>query len=619
MILKRQSIILAILIWYNNTIENSKFMIQIPSPQTPPEFSQPSLPQAVRFFSPKQKKILIIASVIFLAVLVLSSAVFYFWLTSFKKSLIDFNISGPNQISSGEAGTYIISYWNNTNQILQNATLVLRYPQGAVVGDNKIVQNIDLSSIGIGGGGKQEITLAFVGPDKSIQKLEAILSYKPQNTTSTFKNEASKEVAINGSALSIDFKTPETTLPSVRSVYVIHYKNNTEYVFQNVSIEATYPNEFNFVSSDQTPAKNNDTWNLGDLNPNEEGNITILGILRNVQNANFELAIGVVKNNRFYKFSQNSSRINLTALPLKIDISVNGQSNLAVNPGDNLQFKIHYENGAGIALSDVILKAKLDGLMYDFSSLKTSSYFNGVSNTITWNAGNWPDFKSLSPNSSGDVEFRINVKPQYIIKTFRDKNFLLQVSAVMETPTVPPALSVKSLSVVSDLAIKVNTKAELKIRGYYFDAVLKNSGPLPPRVNQTTTYTIHWQVSNFSNDIDNMMVRSVLSEGVKWLNKKAGAGSATLEYDDRTNELIWNVGKVQAGTGVLLNPYEVIFQVSLTPPITKVGQTIALLETSNLTGKDIFTGNDISAMVSAVKTDLPDDPGVGLSKSRVEP
>ena len=123
-----------------------------------------------------------------------------------------------------------------------------------------------------------------------------------------------------------------------------------------------------------------------------------------------------------------------------MDISVNGESSIIVNPSDYLQFKIHYENGAGMALSDVILKAKLDGLMYDFSKFEDQWLFQWLDNTITWNAGNLPDFKSLStPNSSGEVEFQINVKPQYIIRTFRDKNFLLQVSAVMETPTVPPS------------------------------------------------------------------------------------------------------------------------------------------------------------------------------------
>ena len=594
-------------------------MIQIPTPTAPPEFSGPSLPQAVRFFSPRQKKILIIASIVFLVVVILSGIGFYFWLTSFKKSRVDFNISGPNQAASGEQVTYQISYWNNTNQILQNAGLTVRYPQESVVMGVKRLLNTDLGNIGIGGGGKVEVSLAFVGPDKSIQKLQAVLSYKPQNTASTFENEAIKEVAINGSAISIDFKTPETVLPNVRNVYVIHYKNNTDEVFKNVSIEASYPQDFNFVSSDRVPAKSNNVWNLGDLNPNEEGNITVLGILRNTESANFELAIGVRESDKFFKFSRSSAQINLAASPLQVDISVNNQPSITVNPGDFLQFKIGYKNNTSIALSDVVLKAKLDGLMYDFSSLKTKGFYSGSDNTITWNAGNTAEFKNLEPAAMGEVEFQITVKPRYVIRTFRDKNFLLQVLATMETPTVPPSLAVKLLSISSDLALKVNTKAELKTKGYYYDAVIKNSGLLPPKVGKTTTYTIHWQVTNHSNDLDKVIVKTVLPEGVSWLNKKAGAGVATLEYNDRTSELTWNIGKLPAGTGVLLDPYEVIFQVALTPSINNVNTIMLVISDSNLTAEDVFTGINITASAPALKTDMPDDSGVGFTKGRIQP
>ena len=594
-------------------------MIQIPTPTAPPEFSGPSLPQAVRFFSPRQKKILIIASIVFLVVVILSGIGFYFWLTSFKKSRVDFNISGPNQAASGEQVTYQISYWNNTNQILQNAGLTVRYPQESVVMGVKRLLNTDLGNIGIGGGGKVEVSLAFVGPDKSIQKLQAVLSYKPQNTASTFENEAIKEVAINGSAISIDFKTPETVLPNVRNVYVIHYKNNTDEVFKNVSIEASYPQDFNFVSSDRVPAKSNNVWNLGDLNPNEEGNITVLGILRNTESANFELAIGVRESDKFFKFSRSSAQINLAASPLQVDISVNNQPSITVNPGDFLQFKIGYKNNTSIALSDVVLKAKLDGLMYDFSSLKTKGFYSGSDNTITWNAGNTAEFKNLEPAATGEVEFQITVKPRYVGRTFRDKNFLLQVLATMETPTVPPSLAVKLLSISSDLALKVNTKAELKTKGYYYDAVIKNSGLLPPKVGKTTTYTIHWQVTNHSNDLDKVIVKTVLPEGVSWLNKKAGAGVATLEYNDRTSELTWNIGKLPAGTGVLLDPYEVIFQVALTPSINNVNTIMPVISDSNLTAEDVFTGINITASAPALKTDMPDDSGVGFTKGRIQP
>mgnify|MGYP001603194205 CR=1 FL=1 len=596
-------------------------MIEIPSSpsQAPPELTGPSLPQVIRFFSSGQKKILVISSVIFLIIVVLSGAGFYYWLTSFKKSQVDFSVSGPTQAASGEPVSYAIYYWNNTKQILQNAVLTIRYPQDAIVPGGKVIQNIDLGSIGIGGGGKQEVTLAFIGPDKSIQKLQAGLSYKPQNTSSTFENESIKETAISGSALSVDLKTSDTVLPGVRNIYTIHYKNDTEHVFKNAVIEIGYPSEFNFISSDKPPAKNNNNWNLGDLNPNEEGDIVVSGTLKNVESVQFNLAIGVTQNGKFFKFLETSPQINLAALPLKLDIFVNNEESITANPGDFLQFKIRYENNAGVALSDVVLKAKLDGLMYDLPTLKTDGFYNGVTNTIIWNASNQAQFKNLSPNESGEVTFQIGVRPRYVIRTFRDKNFLLQISATIETLTVPPSLSVKSLSVTNDIAIKVNTKADLKSRGYYYDSILKNSGPIPPRVNQTTTFTIHWLITNYSSDLSNVVVKATIPEGVKWLDKKAGAGSALLEFNERTNELIWNVGKVQAATGVLLDPYEVIFQLALTPSIIKVNSVVPVISEATLNGEDLFTGNLISATASSVKTDMPDDPGVGILKAQVQP
>lgn len=592
---------------------------QAPEPAGPPAQTGFPFPSVEKFFSPKQKKILIISSAIFFVALIISGIIFYFWLTSFKKSLVDFSISGPAQIASGEPAAYSIAYWNNTQQILQNAVLTVRYPQDALIPNDKNIQNIDLGNIGIGGGGKQEISLAFIGPDKSIQKLQAVLSYKPQNTSLSFENNVSKEVAINGSALAIDFKAPETVLPNLRSVYNIHYKNNTDKVFKGVSIEAAYPSVFNFISADRLPSKNNNVWSLGDLGSNEEGNIAIVGILKNDTNVSFNLAIGVNENGKLYKFSQNSIQINLAPLPLKLDITANENSSLSANPGDFIRFVISYENSSGITLNDVILKAKLDGLMYDFATLMTDGFYNGLDNTIAWNASNLPAFKNLASDSSGKVEFGINVKPRFVIRTFRDKNFLLQVSATLQTPTVPASLAVKELSAQSDFTVKLNTKVELRAKGYYFDPVLKNSGSLPPKVNQTTTYTIHWQITNYSNDLNDVIIKATLPEGVAWLNKKAGAGSATLEYNERTSELLWNVGKLQAATGVLLDPYEVIFQLALTPPVTQVGQTVPVINASALTAKDMFTDSDVSVTAPAIKTDMPDDSGVGLMKSKIQP
>ncbi len=549
-------------------------------------------------------------------VLLAGSILFYFWLTSFQKSQVDFEISGPSQLASGEPAAFTISYWNNTDQILQNAVLTVRYPQN-VVSTGAVLERIDLGSIGVGSGGKQEINVAFFGADKSIVRLEAVLNYKPANTSSTFNNEARKDAGLSGSVLSVDFKGPEAALYGTTENYVVNYKNNTDKVFKDVFIEVSYPSGFNLTSSSRPPSVNNNVWNLGDLNPREEGEIQLSGILKNsTERANFDVGIGIISGGKLFKFSQSTGQVNLTALPLKLDIFLEEGSEV-VGPGELLKFKIRYENGAGIALSDAVLKVQLSGLMYDLATLRSDGFFTSSNNTITWNAGNNPVLGSIPAGAAGDVSFQINVRPAYPIRSFRDKNFALKAGASLETPTVPSSLSAKTLLVKSDISLKVATKAVLKTSGYYFDALLKNSGPLPPRVGQTTTYTIHWQITNFSNDLDEVIVKSSLPAGVSWLSKTAGPGAAGLEYNDRTNELVWNVGKTASAVGVLSKSFETAFQVAFAPAANQIGAFAAIFEESILTGKDLFTGREVSSTAKALKSDLPDDPGVGLTKGRV--
>ncbi|MEK7578510.1 MAG: hypothetical protein AAB456_02225, partial [Patescibacteria group bacterium] len=61
------------------------------------------------------------------------------------------------------------------------------------------------------------------------------------------------------------------------------------------------------------------------------------------------------------------------------------------------------------------------------------------------------------------------------------------------------------------------------------------------------------------------------------------------------------------------------FQVGLTPAANNVNSAVSILGESVLTGNDTFTGNDILVISPSLKTDLPDDPGVGLQKSQVQP
>ena len=81
------------------------------------------------------------------------------------------------------------------------------------------------------------------------------------------------------------------------------------------------------------------------------------------------------------------------------------------NSIDDLNYVIKYSNNSNYNLVGVNLTIKLEGEMYDISSLDTKGgYYDNSNNTITWNASTVSDFANLAPNKKGQVSFRIKLK-----------------------------------------------------------------------------------------------------------------------------------------------------------------------------------------------------------------
>jgi len=53
---------------------------------------------------------------------------------------------------------------------------------------------------------------------------------------------------------------------------------------------------------------------------------------------------------------------------------------------------------------------------------------------------------------------------------------------------------------------------------------------------------------NVSNDLTNANVTASLPAGVKWKNVFSPT-DANVSFDDRSNELVWNLGSLPAGIG----------------------------------------------------------------------
>ena len=138
-----------------------------------------------------------------------------------------------------------------------------------------------------------------------------------------------------------------------------------------------------------------------------------------------------------------------------------------------------------------------------------------------------------------------------------------------------------------------------------------NTGPIPPRANQATTYTILLSVQGGGNAVAGGVLSTVLPSYVTYTGLTTGTG--TFSYDAGAHTVTWNTGDLAQGTSA-----QGAFQVSVTPSTSQKGSAPPLTSILSFSGYDRFAGVQVSATANPVTTDTPQDPGYVSSNANVQ-
>ena len=142
---------------------------------------------------------------------------------------------------------------------------------------------------------------------------------------------------------------------------------------------------------------------------------------------------------------------------------------------------------------------------------------------------------------------------------------------------------------------------------------LTSSGPAPPRVGETTTYTVRFRVGTTLNDISDVYVIAVLPDGVSYTGQHYKT-KGELQFNDRTGRLDWRLPFIEGATGKLRPPEELHIQVSITPGDNLRGSTVSFLNRANLRIVDQFTEEALSKDISS----FPNTGSVGDDSGAVQ-
>lgn len=528
----------------------------------------------------------------------------------FTASNVSVTISGPKEVASGETVKYVFEYSNGNILGVKNAELRVSFPDsfkaeaGGYVQSGSSLLTIPLGELAGKSVGRAEVSGKFYGLKGELVYPKVVFRYTPSNMGGAFEAEAQIGVTIALSPLAIDIIVPQEAASGNEVTYIVNYRNDSDLDFSGLRINAEYPEGFRFSGADPAPGEGETVWKIGNVLSHGSGTIAIRGTLSGTrdQAKTFRAVFGIVKGDgTFLAYDQGERVTRIVASPLSIVQTVNGKIDLSVNPGDALTYRLRYSNDGSVGLRDVIIAAEVSSPFLDMATLSPGvGKYDAANNRIVWRASDVPGLSLVGPQKGGEVSFSISVRKNIGTSGTEGKDLSVRAVAKIDSPDIALRDKVASSNV---LETKINSVVFFDVNGYYFDGAVPNSGPIPPKVGQETTYTIHLIATNYLNDLGQARVTASLPTGVKFLGKKL-SDDESIDYNDRTGALVWNIGNIPGGGK---HVREVIFQVSITPAPNEAGSSSKLLQNAVFEGTDFFTQHSFRIDRGSKTTTLRED------------
>ncbi len=538
---------------------------------------------------------------ILLLVIILFAFFWYWRKNAFSKADIKLEIIGPQEASLLEEIEYLVKLKNNSQFALDKPQLIFIAPENSLK-DGKIfeTQVLGEEELGIAIYPGQEKVFSFkiqlLGKEKEAKIAKVNFSYQPRNLKARYHSETSFTTILKSSQITFDFDLSPKIPAGQDFVFKINYFSNLEVPLSDLRCQVEYPSQFAFISA-QPQSLDINEWIIPVLNKFQGGRIEIKGrISGQVGEAKiFKARLGMVKDGKFILLKEISKGVEIIKPLLYLRQEINGNPEYTAIPGDWLHYEIYFKNIGDSDLNNLTLFVKLEGEAFDLSTIKSEfGIFHPSDNTIVFEGKNVPKLQYLLPMEEGKVDFWVKIKED--LGNIKDPVLINKVFLG---------------EVKQEFVTKISSKLEIVQKGYYFDEIFGNSGPLPPTVGQKTTYTILWQVKNYYSDVKDVKVKAKLPEGVELTgNIFPEEEKAKFAFDSNSKEIVWSVGDVERGSGVLKLGKTIAFQISLLPDESMKGKSPEIISEVLIEGFDVWTGARIENKTPALTTALPDDPNI---------
>lgn len=566
------------------------------------------------------KKILLGSTLFCVIALGIGAYIFFNGANLISANNIDISINGPVSIAGGSSVPFEIVVTNRNNVDLVSADLAVDFPAGTT-DPNDSTKELKTYRELIGdmpaGSSADKTVHAIMFGEENLQKsISVTVTYKVKGSNSLFTKTKTYDVLINSSPIGLTVESFKEVSSGQEFDLTVNLKSNSQEILKSIVLKMQYPFGFSFISSSLKPLNDNATWKIGDIPPGALRKIVIHGKLTGEDNEArvFRLAAGAQSSSDAgvigTQYVATEQDVTVQKPFISLSMTINGEpvnAEYVGRFGQDDSVEINWSNNLPVSVSNLVITAKLSGSAYDRSNVQPQQgYWKSATNEVVWNQQTNQELKMIGAGAQGSVSFRLT-----------PKDFGGSVRAVVN-PEINIAVNVSgnrtqetgvssNLSSALSRTIRVASSVSLSGRVVRSIGPFANTGPIPPKADQASTFTIVWNVDNTSNAVGNAQVTTTLPPQVKWLNAFS-PNNENITYDPNSGKVTWQVGNVGTYTLNSMRRREVSFQVSVTPSINQIGQPVTLVNQATLTATDSFTGVALESSQGALTSRFSTDP-----------
>lgn len=544
---------------------------------------------------------------------------------------IDIAFDVPIGATPGIPADIVLHITNKNPVPLEYAALTLTYPSGtrsAASHDKDLADEKKiLGTIGVGEVVVYRTKAIFLGEENTEKEIRAGLEYRFAGINSVFTKNESRSMRMLAAPINLTVNTLKEINAGQSLELAVSALSNTVIPLRDVFIKIEYPLGFSYAGADPKPDFGANIWRVGTLLPSGKFEIKVRGVLsgEDTEEKVFHTSVGVGSDKTARDietlYSKVLSAITLSRSFIGIQLSLNGKpaGDVPVPFGARIEGEVHWQNNLNAKIERGEIEVKLRGVALNRPSIKAENggFYRSSDDTIFWDERGNDALAVLEAGEEGTVAFFFQPLPpvtgnQLLVNPTITAEVTVRGNRISETG-VPE--EIKSVMVQN---VRVSSDAQFASRAVYYVGPFINSGPIPPRVEQETTYTVIWSIVNTSNTILNGEVRAVLPVYTKWYGS-VSPSKESVTYNRNTNEIIWSLGEIPAGTGIGKPPREVAFQVVLLPSLSQVKTAPALITGTTFTGTDAFTNVTLRQQKPDITTKLSTDPKASDTSDVVVP